>query len=424
MRRRRFVWWRAAGLGTLACAVACALAVAGCGGGVRKHHRRRPSGPPAPTVVDVYSSLPLPAADSTVDAIRLALSQAHGRAGGFLVHYISLSDSSGGSAVWNDVQTAAEARRAAVDPKAILYIGDLASGATEISAPILNEAGIPQITPGSPYVGLTENVPRVTAPGEPKEYFPSGSRTLLRIVPNDEVEVAAALQALRLDGCGRIAAAHDDGSVGVTLASLLAREGPQLRMNISSSTEITPRISLSTYATTIRNQGAECLMLMGTNAPEAVSVARAVHLVLPTIPILGTTGICNRSWADPADGGLPLSFDPVLQCVSSALPTSGWPGGARFLAAYRAAYHGAEPAPTAIFGYEAMTLGLNTIASLGGAGDSRAALVRALFAIRSTQSVLGVYGFDADGDTTLRTYGLFRVTNGALTLDRAPLKVP
>ena len=56
-----------------------------------------------------------------------------------------------------------------------------------------------------------------------------------------------------------------------------------------------------------------------------------------------------------------------------------------------------------------MKLGLQTIASLGAKGDSKSAVLKALFAITDRHSVLGTYGFDKNGDTTLKSYGLYKV---------------
>jgi hypothetical protein len=36
-------------------------------------------------------------------------------------------------------------------------------------------------------------------------------------------------------------------------------------------------------------------------------------------------------------------------------------------------------------------------------------VLKALFATRSTESVLGSFGFNKDGDTTLKSYGLYKV---------------
>ena len=56
-----------------------------------------------------------------------------------------------------------------------------------------------------------------------------------------------------------------------------------------------------------------------------------------------------------------------------------------------------------------MKLGLDTIKSLGAQGNSKSAVLKALFATTARQSVLGVYGFDKNGDTTLKSYGLYKV---------------
>ena len=54
-------------------------------------------------------------------------------------------------------------------------------------------------------------------------------------------------------------------------------------------------------------------------------------------------------------------------------------------------------------------LALDTIKALGAQGDSRPAVLRALFATTTRHSVLGTYGFNSDGDTTLKSYGLYKV---------------
>jgi hypothetical protein len=59
-----------------------------------------------------------------------------------------------------------------------------------------------------------------------------------------------------------------------------------------------------------------------------------------------------------------------------------------------------------------MKLGLSTVAGLGAGGDGKSAVRTALFSITRRRSVLGTYGFDKNGDTTLRSYGLYKVGPG------------
>jgi branched-chain amino acid transport system substrate-binding protein len=102
-------------------------------------------------VVDIYSSLPMrgPSASEAaalVNGIQLALDQAGGRAGPFTVHYTPLDDSLGHTG-WDANATAADARKAAADPRAVYYIGEFDDAASEVSMPIVNQAGIAQVSP-------------------------------------------------------------------------------------------------------------------------------------------------------------------------------------------------------------------------------------------------------------------------------------
>jgi len=124
---------------------------------------------------------------------------------------------------------------------------------------------------------------------------------------------------------------------------------------------------------------------------------------------------------------VPASIDPLIQCTNMTLDLPAYPGGKTFLAAYKAKYGVAHPGSYAIYGYEAMKLGLDTIAKLGPQGDSKSAVLKALFATTNRNSVLGTYSFNQDGDTTLRSYGLYKVgANGdpVFLKTLTPTKVP
>ena len=65
-----------------------------------------------------------------------------------------------------------------------------------------------------------------------------------------------------------------------------------------------------------------------------------------------------------------------------------------------------------------MKLILDTIAAAGDNGDDRAAVVDQVFATKDRDSVLGTYGIDENGDTTLTTYGVYRIQNNETKFDR------
>jgi branched-chain amino acid transport system substrate-binding protein len=365
--------------------------------------------------VDIYSSLPLQGASTSqtvplVNGIKLALSQAGGKAGQWTVNYQSLDDSTAAAGKWDPGQTAANARKVATDPKAVYYIGEFNSGASEVSIPILNQAGLPQVSPANTYVGLTTNLPPASAPGEPQKYYPSGTRTYLRIVPIDSIQAAAGLIAMKNAGCTKVAIANDKEAYGAGLATLLELEKGYYGVNIVSNTGIDPTTpNFRSYASTIQGQGADCFYFAGITANGGVQIVKDVNSALPKAKIFGGDGVCSDTWTSAAKGGVPASIDPLMQCTVATLNLTAYPGGKDFLAAYQAKYGTANPDPYAIYGYEVMKLGLDTIAKLGAQGNSKSDVLKALFATTQRNSVLGTYGFDKNGDTTLKSYGLYKV---------------
>ncbi len=364
--------------------------------------------------IDFYSSLPLQGAstaqtDPMVKGIKLALSEANNKAGQFTVNYQSLDDSTAQAGKWDPNQTQANARKAATDPKAVFYIGEFNSGASEVSIPILNEAGVPQVSPANTYVGLTTNEPG-SAPGEPQKYYPKGDRTYLRIVPRDTIQAAAGLETMKKDGCTKVAVANDKEAYGTGLAALLELQKGKYGVNIVSNTGIDPtQPNFRSYASTIKGQGADCFYFAGIVSNGAVQITKDVNAAIPSAKIYGGDGVCTSSYTAASQHGVPASIDPKIQCTVATLDLPTYPGGKDFLAAYKKAYGSSNPDPYAIYGYEVMKLGLDTVGSLGAQGNDKAAVLKALFAIKARHSVLGTYGFDANGDTTLKSYGLYKV---------------
>ncbi len=395
---------------------AIAIVAAGCGSGSSDISSSSKVG--GAKTVDIYSSLPLQGASTAqtapmVNGIKLALEKAGGKAGQWTVNYQSLDDSTAAAGKWDPGQTAANARRAATDPKAVYYIGEFNSGASEVSIPILNQGGIPQVSPANTYVGLTTNLPG-SAPGEPGKYYPSGTRTYLRIVPIDSIQAASDLMAMKQAGCKKVAVANDKEAYGSGLATLLELEKGFYGVTITSNTGIDPTApNFRSYASTIQGQGADCFFFAGIVSNGAVQITKDVNSAIPKAKIFGGDGVCTDSYTSAAKGGVPASIYPLLECTVATQNLTAYPGGKAFLAAYKAKYGTSNPDPYAIYGYEAMELGLDTIKSLGAQGDNKSAVLRALFSITARSSVIGTYGFDKYGDTTLKSYGLYKVgSNG------------
>ena len=247
MRRRAPVALAALCLGLTACG--------GDGGGHAVAQRHTPTTDrtrPAPIVeVDVYSSLPLQGPDSTAakaieNGINLALWEAHDQAGVLKISYTPLDDATRASDGWDQQRTLRNAMKAAADKKAVYYIGEFNSAASEFSIPILNQAGLAQVSPGSGYIGLTSQVPSVrdatlhqqpNEPDEPARYYPAGpnSRNFVRLIPSDVVQAAAGVQALKRDlGCTRVALVSDTTQHGMSLAALIHGSAPMYGLAVGA----------------------------------------------------------------------------------------------------------------------------------------------------------------------------------------------
>jgi branched-chain amino acid transport system substrate-binding protein len=385
------------------------VAIGACGGGGG-------GGGPSGNNLTIYSSLPLVGASTSqtkplVNGEKLALDQAHDKAGQFNIKFVSLNDATAQAGEWDPGQCASDARKAVSDSSTILYIGEFNSGCSEVTIPILNRAGIPQISPANTYPGLTFSYPGVTLAGEPEKFYPAGTRTYTRIVPNDIVQGASDLLAMKDAGCKKVALANDKEAYGTGLAAAIDHQKGLYNIDITSNTGINPKApNFRSYASQVKSQGADCFFFAGLVATGAVELAKDINNALPTAKIFGGDGVCTSTYTNASQGGVPASMDHLIYCTVATRPLKSYPGGINpFLPAYKKKYGVSSPDPYAIYGYEAMSLALSTIKSLGDKGNDRSAVRDALFNTKDRHSVLGTYSFDKNGDTTLKIYGLYKV---------------
>jgi branched-chain amino acid transport system substrate-binding protein len=394
-------------------------ALGACGGDDDGVARR--SEPTARTLT-IYSSLPLQGAGrqqaaDVVDGIELALTQAGRRAGAFPVRHVSLDDSTAQAGAWTPEATAANARRAAQDGTTAVYIGDANSGASAVSMPILNEAGVPQISPANTAVGLTTDGPGA-APGEPGKYYPSGERHYVRVAPMDTIQGAALATLMQQDGCRNVFMTNDKEVYGAGLAANIERSARGLALRIIANAAIDTRAAnFRSLAARAAADGADCFLFAGITANNAVQLYKDFATVLPRARLYGPDGVAEPGFADPDEGGVPPRVADRMQVTFAALDRDEYPAEGRdFFTDYENAYGEPNPSPYAIYGYEAMRLALDAI-ERSGTGE-RADILRALFATKDRASVLGTYSIDANGDTTLTDYGVYRIDDGELVFAR------
>ena len=369
----------------------------------------------------IYSSLPLQGAQrpQTTDLVKgaqLALEQAGNKAGDLTIKYQSLDDSTAQAGAWTPEATQANARKAAQDDSTALYIGEFNSGASAISIPILNEAGIPQISPANTAVGLTSDEPGAE-PGEPDKYYPSGQRTYARIVPKDTIQGAALATLMQKDGCTKVFMTNDKEVYGAGLGRNVENSAKDIGLDVVANEAIDKNApNYRSLASRASGQGVDCFAYTGITANNAVQLFKDFAAALPDAKLYGPDGICETGFSDPKEGGIPASIAPRVKCTVATLsPDEYPPEGRDFFDSFKQKYDEPNPNPYAIYGYEAMRLALDAI-QRSGSGD-RADIVNALYDTKDRKSVLGTYSIDENGDTTLTDYGVYAIKGGELTFD-------
>jgi branched-chain amino acid transport system substrate-binding protein len=374
----------------------------------------------------VYSSVPLHgaskiSAESVLGGARLALQEVHGRIGRYRIVLRSLDDSTAIRGSWDPGQTTINAHQAVKDTTTIGYMGEFNSGASAISIPVLNRAGIPQISPASTAVGLTSGASGA-APGEPQKYYPTGVRTFARVIPNDAVEAAAQVRLQQSVGCTKTFVLDDDEFDGEDAAASFQFAARAAHLPLAGMQAFDPRVQdYRSLASAVSKTGADCVLISAITEDNAVMLTRQIAAAMPTARIFGTAGLAESTYADPKLGGIPRTLDPrVLLTVATLGPSASPPEGKAFYARYDRQF--GDPEPDAIFGYEAMKLMLSAIARAtddGTVAAMRSSVRKAILTTRARRGAVGTYSIQRDGDTTLRRYGVYRVVDGQLRFWKA-----
>jgi branched-chain amino acid transport system substrate-binding protein len=399
---------------------ALALGVAACG----DDNKSSSSGGTASSGsknLTIYSSLPLQGtargqSQAVINGEKLALDEAGNKVGDFTIKYVSLDDSTAqnpGTA--DEGKTAQNARQAIRDKNTIFYLGEFNSGGTKVSLPILNKAGIPQISPSNTYIGLTTDEPG-SEPGEPDKYYPTGKRTYARVVPRDKVQGAALVTVMKEDGCKTVTLWNDKSTYGAGLARNIKQSAQSEGLTIENE-QGTDKNSPN-YRSIASKITSDCFMWAGVTGENGVQVFKDVAKAAPNAKLYGPDGVTEEAFSNPKKGGIPASVGARTKTTVATLGVEDLPAAKPILEKYKAKYKTQTVDPYAIYGYETMSLALDVLKRAGAKANDRAEVVKQLFATKNRDSVLGNYSIDANGDTSLTDYGLYTIKNGIPTYSK------
>ena len=297
------------------------------------------------------------------------------------IKYVSLDDSTAqnpGTA--DEAQTAQNARKAVQDETTIFYLGEFNSGGTKVSLPILNKAGIPQISPSNTYVGLTTDKPG-SEPGEPDKYYPAQTRTYARVVPADDIQGAALVDD---DEGGRLQVLHifnDKTTYGAGLArniELAAKAaGPHGRGQRRNRPQ---RAELPVAG---REGQGRLLRRLGRDRRELRPGVQGRGGRQPDVKLYGPDGVAEEAFTNPAKGGIPADVGARTKVTVATLGLEEFKKrnnaeAEKFFADFEEEYGDATPDPYAIYGYETMALASTTLEAVGDKANDRKAVAEQL----------------------------------------------
>jgi branched-chain amino acid transport system substrate-binding protein len=367
----------------------------------------------------IYSSLPLqgasrPQSEDVIKGEKLALKQKNNKCGDFTIKYESLDDATAAAGKWDPGATAANARKVAQDDSAIAYLGEFNSGASAISIPINNEAGILQVSPSNTQYGLTKKGVGAT-PGEPDKYYPSGERNYGRVVPIDTIQGAAQAQYMKDEGVTSVYILDDAEVYGKGVAANTEDSAKKAGIEIAGTDSWDGKASnYRALAAKIKETGADAVFTGGIIDNNGPQLYKDLHAAMPDAKLFGPDGVATVDFTKeiPAD----VQAQTYLTAPTLA-PDELPPAGQQFYKDYEAEY--GEPQdeidPYAVYGYEAMAVVCDAIAQ---GGDDRKAVIDAFFSTKGRESPLGTYDIDPDGDTTLSDYGGYTAEGGKLVFNK------
>jgi branched-chain amino acid transport system substrate-binding protein len=282
---------------------------------------------------------------------------------------------------------------------------------------LLTSTPPPLVSPANTAVGLTTDEPGADE-GEPDKYYPKGleSRHYVRIVPKDTIQGAALATLMSEDGCANVYILNDKEVYGAGLSRNIETSAEEQGLEVLGNEGIDPKApNFRSLASKMADEGTECFAFSGITANGAVQLFKDVEAAIPEAKLYGPDGVAESGFADPEEGGIPADVAAKTKVTVATLsPDQYPPEGQKFFEDFEKEYGEPNPDPYAIYGYEAMNLVLDAIAT---AGTDRQAVIDELFATEGRESVLGTYDIDENGDTTLTDYGVYAIKGGELAFD-------
>jgi branched-chain amino acid transport system substrate-binding protein len=308
------------------------------------------------------------------------------------------------------------ARAFARNRSVVVVLGEHFSGCVAEGLPILNAAAggpVPQVSASATYLGLTRAGPGV-APGEPGRFYPSGTRSFVRLAPPDDVSGAAAAMFAKDQGARQVYALDDGVPYGFGVAEAFAQAARRIGLRVVGRQKWNPKArDYRRLADRVRRSGAQAVFLGGYVTNNGAQLIKDLRGALgPTAQLMGPDAFNNLDALVEGAGAAAEGFAPLI----AVLPNDELPDPGREFATRFDKRFGSRPCCFSVHAAQAARMMLEAIAASDG---SRGEVLDHLFRTPVDDGYVGNFSVDHYGDTTRTTIGVYRVEDGQLRFQTA-----
>ncbi len=351
----------------------------------------------------------LAASEPIINAIKLAVKDAGGAAGGYKIDIPQSAIFDDAKDGVHDPQTGAQNMGNIVTQDPIIaVIGPVNSSVAKVQIPISNEAGLLQCSPANTNEGLTKpefgaldirkanptkiNYVRVVTTDD--NQGPAAARYILETLKKKNVYIIDST-----DTFGKGIADNFQKYLEANGGTTVARDGAPKGTS-----------DYSGLMTAAAAKKPEAIYFGGVTADGGARILKAaVAAGLGDIPFVGPDGIYDGSSATP-DSFLNLAGDDAKNSVATAAAVGDFPGREEFAAKYKAEY-GKDPTGYGATGYACAQVVIDALKRAAPATDMKTlrenVRVAAVDPSVKYTSIIGDFSFDANGDTSQKIISFY-----------------
>jgi branched-chain amino acid transport system substrate-binding protein len=355
----------------------------------------------------IASDLPLQGSSRTQttqmnQAIAYELEQRDWKAGDYNIGFQACDDASAQLAKWDPSKCSANANAYKGNDKLLGVLGTFNSGCAIIELPVLNQApdgGILLFSAANTYGCLTEPC----AGNEPEKYFPSGTRTYVRVAPSDPNQAAVVAKFAQEKGVKSVYILNDKEAYGLGVAKNFQGAAKALGMEIKGFAAYDPKQpNFQATFTKIKATDPDAVFVGGLideNSGQLIN--DKVSILGPNVdsPSKGTMlflpdGFTDNAIFDRAEGGTPNAKGAYFSVAGVGIDQ--YKGAAlEWIEGFKQSTNAESISPYSVLAAQSAQVLLDAIENSDG---SRSEVIENVFDTQVDDGLIGSFAFNENGD--------------------------